>query len=579
MSQTLKEEIDIILGGNIPTQGPKTIKIIDSIKSSGDKLANSAGTFSKTLGKLGDSASDAGKDALGPLGKFVDVLPSGFGAAAIGIGVGVAAIVGATVATKALIDSMQPLKNAEKVFELKSATNGLATLTAIRKLGSDAGYGLDATTESATRLGAAFNNVEQAKKAFTTIADIKALVPTVGLDKLTDDFVELRAKTSVGTADMEKFAKEIGTVAPTFEQLAKTSGLTLDETKQQIKDGTFSAETYALSLEDAAKAAAGTQKAGEAALKLNANDPQAQINRVFDSFTTLKEAFAKGLLGGEGGAALSDLANSIKSLASNPQAIAFAKSLGTALSLMASVAIKLEGIWLSLIGNALAPLAPAFSAISDALGGTSGIMNGMISVTQALLTVAIFPLKAAIWLIANGFNLATDAIAATIGAFVSIGTAGATLVTDMFTLGTNIVQGLVNGISSLASAPVDALKNIGLNAIAGVKSILGIASPSKAFASIGEFTTEGFVQGVDNTASDAAQATTSLATGAIQGAKTGFTSPQINAPSLNGGNTPSQIVINFGDINGGSGSPADMSQAITDALIKALAQSGLTGQV
>lgn len=65
-------------------------------------------------------------------------------------------------------------------------------------------------------------------------------------------------------------------------------------------------------------------------------------------------------------------------------------------------------------------------------------------------------------------------------------------------IGTNIVLGLARGITGSAGAVINAIGGVINNAIGSAKRLLGIASPSKVFAGIGEYTGEGFVGGVED---------------------------------------------------------------------------------
>jgi len=83
------------------------------------------------------------------------------------------------------------------------------------------------------------------------------------------------------------------------------------------------------------------------------------------------------------------------------------------------------------------------------------------------------------------------------------------LVTRMFNLGRDIVQGAINGIKSMIGNLIGTLSGGFSSAINGVKHGLGIASPSKVFATIGEDTIAGYVKGVEQSAKSAASATMS----------------------------------------------------------------------
>lgn len=65
-------------------------------------------------------------------------------------------------------------------------------------------------------------------------------------------------------------------------------------------------------------------------------------------------------------------------------------------------------------------------------------------------------------------------------------------------IGRNIIQGLINGVRSGASALVGTLRNMARNAVRAAKSVLKIHSPSKVFYGIGGYVGQGFVNGIDS---------------------------------------------------------------------------------
>ena len=69
-------------------------------------------------------------------------------------------------------------------------------------------------------------------------------------------------------------------------------------------------------------------------------------------------------------------------------------------------------------------------------------------------------------------------------------------------LGTDLILGLVNGITGSAQAVVSAITGVVNGAIGAAKSALGIASPSKVFAEIGMNTAAGMGEGVDGGAAE-----------------------------------------------------------------------------
>lgn len=68
---------------------------------------------------------------------------------------------------------------------------------------------------------------------------------------------------------------------------------------------------------------------------------------------------------------------------------------------------------------------------------------------------------------------------------------------DLRDIGKNIIQGLINGIGSMASAVVDKVKSIGKSISDGFKNVLGIHSPSKVMADIAKWIPEGIGVGIE----------------------------------------------------------------------------------
>ncbi len=89
--------------------------------------------------------------------------------------------------------------------------------------------------------------------------------------------------------------------------------------------------------------------------------------------------------------------------------------------------------------------------------------------------------------------------------------------------GKDLIRGLINGVGSMGSALWDACKRIANKAIDGIKSFLGIASPSKVMHQIGIFTAQGFIDGITKMEGKTARAARSLAAAAT------FDSPSLNA--------------------------------------------------
>ena len=96
-------------------------------------------------------------------------------------------------------------------------------------------------------------------------------------------------------------------------------------------------------------------------------------------------------------------------------------------------------------------------------------------------------------------------------AWESIGTYFGNLGSRFYEWGQNILQGLWNGIMSMANKVVEGIQNIGQKIAKGFKAIFGINSPSKLFAEYGLNITQGLVVGLNDGGSSVEHATEGLA--------------------------------------------------------------------
>lgn len=133
----------------------------------------------------------------------------------------------------------------------------------------------------------------------------------------------------------------------------------------------------------------------------------------------------------------------------------------------------------------------AINAIKSALSSIGGVISSVLGFFDRLRAGIADKLGAAVALV--------QGIPGKIrGALGSVGGM-------LYGAGADIVQGLANGISGAAGRVMSAVRNLVSGVPAAARSLLGIGSPSKVFASIGKDTARGFVLGLDKNAG-AAQA-------------------------------------------------------------------------
>lgn len=86
-------------------------------------------------------------------------------------------------------------------------------------------------------------------------------------------------------------------------------------------------------------------------------------------------------------------------------------------------------------------------------------------------------------------------------------------------IGSDIIQGVVNGVTGAAGKLIDAVKGAVGDAIEGAKNLLGIHSPSRVFREIGQYTMQGAALGVDDDADLLSKSTDNAMRGMISTAQ------------------------------------------------------------
>lgn len=164
----------------------------------------------------------------------------------------------------------------------------------------------------------------------------------------------------------------------------------------------------------------------------------------------------------------------------------------------------------SILNAIKAVVSIGIAAVKNNISNTLNTIKALWSVGWALLKT----------IVSNGLNAIKSAVSSGIDAVVGFFRAlpgkatGAlsSLVGSMGSIGRNIVQGLIKGISGMAGAAVQKIKDLGSSMLNGVKGILGIASPSKEMIKVGKWIVEGVTVGIKDTQKSAVDAMKKLAT-------------------------------------------------------------------
>lgn len=178
------------------------------------------------------------------------------------------------------------------------------------------------------------------------------------------------------------------------------------------------------------------------------------------------------------------------------------------------------GAFLALIQAMLDGLA---TKIPDLMKSGANLIAAMINGIAAQSVIIINAAWDAVITFINGFADAIDqkgpelqaAVNKLIKAIINFIKNGLTGMANTFapqasSIGRNIINGVINGVSSAAGALYNKMRNVASSALSSFKSTLGIHSPSRVFATAAGFIVAGIVQGIDRNQSDAVDAMSGL---------------------------------------------------------------------
>ena len=199
-----------------------------------------------------------------------------------------------------------------------------------------------------------------------------------------------------------------------------------------------------------------------------------------------------------------------------------------------AISDKVKSIWDSI----KSAISSAVQSVSDKIRGTLDTIKGLWQSgwdrVKSILTGAWDTMISAV-----GGKI-SDLIAKVKEIPGKIKSALSRLKSDARGMGRDMIQGMINGIKSMASSLVNSAKGVVGDAVQGAKNLLGIHSPSRVFEQIGRFTVQGLEQGLDKNAGLATRASEALARGVTKGYEDGasalsaLTAPVTLTPSHRG---------------------------------------------
>lgn len=164
------------------------------------------------------------------------------------------------------------------------------------------------------------------------------------------------------------------------------------------------------------------------------------------------------------------------------------------------------------------------SGMKIILGILDGINKNIYQITEIAISIVIKFIQAIESKLPEIVNTAFNFIITFINTLANtIETQAPVLFKAMGNLASAMISGLVKGLASGVGEVVNGVKSLGESAIKGLKEVLGIHSPSKEFAEIGEYSAEGFALGLQNGSSLAIESMKDTLTGAVSELSTYYT--------------------------------------------------------
>lgn len=129
---------------------------------------------------------------------------------------------------------------------------------------------------------------------------------------------------------------------------------------------------------------------------------------------------------------------------------------------------------------------------------------------------------------------------------------------QMVSIGTNLVQGIWNGINNAVGWVLDKIKGFGSSIVNGIKNIFGIASPSKLMRDeVGKYLAEGIGVGFEDEMSavnkqirDAIDTDFNVNADVLSSMRSNpaYTAAAVELPTVGAGNSNSVFTVSYGDI-------------------------------
>lgn len=323
---------------------------------------------------------------------------------------------------------------------------------------------------------------------------------------------QLSQSYSKGKMDMQEWRSIQQAMPAQLKQVADAMGMTATELGEGLRSGSVSMDEFMDTLvkldKDGVK--------GMASFRTQAEDACGGIQTAFANVNT---AITRGLAGGltkidkslksSGLPTMGEMINSLIPIIDK-----FFSAVSTGIGWLVKLVATSENAQGVLVGLALVfgTLLTYFTAASIAtkvFAAAQAFLNVVLAANPIGLVVAFIAALVVALVIAYKKSEKFRAVVNAVGAaLLHMATSAIAVVKKIFTtvssvfskmssIGTNIVKGLWNGAKSMLSWAVSKFKGLGKSILNGIKSALGIHSPSREFAKVGRFSALGLIKGAE----------------------------------------------------------------------------------
>lgn len=470
-------------------------------------------------------------------------------ATAVAGALGVAAVGGAAAGLVQIREAQAFRESTMFAFTtiLKSKQAGQEAFDLAARTSLDIGADFRTSMSSMNTLLAQGFDVKFADQIIRAMADLQTINPAANLEGITRAISQIKTTGKLQGDELMQLAEAGVNVSDVYKQIAKSmgivdkAGMTAAEQVQKLQSaGKISSDTAINAIMASIKGQIGGKDFGSLAMAKADGSLEGAIARAMN----LKEQLLGAIK-----IDWSPITNAVKSLMaalSSPAGAKFLETIGTQASRVMKAlfggvdqggfekAFTLGGDLIIKFADGLVFAAEQVKRLMDRIdwldAKLQSISGGLASV-GAVGSFVFDTLLAGVSPVLTQISMWSDLVTGIGEQFAGIGTA--------------MIDGIVSGIESGASAVVESITSVASNALAAAKEELGIASPSKEFAKVGRWSAQGMAGGFRAGANVAQGAAQDLAGNALRAG-------QRVAQAITSTNNDNSRSLSIGSINSGA---------------------------